>query len=111
MTRTTRISWWLIVGLSALLAVNHAVLIFVLDDPVLFCGFAGMNAIAVLVLINGYPQRLTWAWWAVWIEVATIASVAAVGDGSDDTGLRVSYGVVAVVIAVAQLRTRRWFRG
>lgn len=112
MNGIARISWWILLVLSALAALNHVVLIFAEDNTLAFGAFAGVNALATLVLWFGYRERRIWAWWGVWFEILSLAIVAIAGDPtnpSSESALQISYGVVAGVMALAQLGTLKWF--
>ncbi len=112
MTGIARISWWVLLVLSALAALNHFMLIFVEDNTLAFGAFAGLNALATLVLWFGYREKAIWAWWGVWFEILALALVAIAGDPtspSTDSGLQIAYGAVAAVMAAAQLGALRSF--
>ena len=112
MTGIARISWWVLLVLSALATLNHVGLIFAEDNTLAFGAFAGLNALATVVLWFGYRERKFWAWCGVWFEILSLALVAIAGDptnSSADSGLQIGYGAVAAVMAVAQLGTLRSF--
>ncbi len=112
-TGTARISWWALLVLSALAALNHFVLIFAEDNTLAFGAFAGLNALATVVLWFGYREKGIWAWWGIWFEILSLALVAIVGDptnSASDSGLQIAYGVVAGVMAVAQFGTLKSFK-
>lgn len=113
MTGITRISWWVLLVLSALATLNHFMLIFVEDNTLAFGAFAGLGALATVVLWFGYRDKALWAWWGVWFQVLSLALVATAGDptnASADSGLQVAYGVLAGVMALAQVGTWKWFQ-
>ena len=113
MTGIARISWWVLLVLSALATLNHFILIFVEDNTLAFGAFAGLNALATVVLWFGYRDKAFWAWWGVWFEVLSLALVAIAGDptnASADTGLQIAYGAVAGVLALAQLGALKSFK-
>src|SRR5918998_860755 len=98
MTGTARISWLVLLVLSALAALNHFTLLFVEDNTLAFGAFAGLNALATLVLWFGYRDQAFWAWWGIWFQVLSLALVAIAGDptnASADSGLQIAYGTVA----------------
>jgi hypothetical protein len=112
MTGVARISWWVLLVLSALMGLNHFMLIFVEDNTLAFGAFAGLNALAALVLWFGYREKAMWAWWGIWFEILALALVAIVGDPtapSTDSVLQIAYGAVAAVLAAAQFGTLRSF--
>lgn len=113
MTGICRISWSILLALSALAAVNHLLLIFAEDNTLAFGAFAGLNALATLVLWFGYRDKALWAWWGVWFQVLSLALVAIAGDPTNqsmDSGLQIAYGAIAGVMALAQLGTWKWFQ-
>ncbi len=113
MTGTVRISWWVLLVLSALATLNHFLLIFAEDNTLAFGAFAGLNALATVVLWFGYRDKAFWAWWGVWFQVLSLALVAIGGDptnSSTDSGLQIAYGAVAGVMALAQIGTLKWFQ-
>lgn len=113
MTGLARLSWWVLLVLSALATVNHFMLIFVEDNTLAFGAFAGLNALAVVVLWFGYREKRIWAWWGVWFEILSLALVAIAGDPTNpsaDAALQIAYGSVAGVMALAQLGTLKSFK-
>lgn len=113
MTGIARISWTILLALSALAALNHFMLMFVEDNTLAFGAFAGLNALATVVLWFGYRSKALWAWWGVWFQVLALALVAIVGDptnSSTDSGLQVAYGAVVGVMALAQFGAVKWFQ-
>ncbi len=67
--------WILAVVVSALATLNHFVLIFILDQPILFIGWTVFNLYACLVLWFPFRQRAQWAWWVSWVLVIAFASI------------------------------------
>jgi len=67
--------WILLLVVSVLATLNHLVLIFVLDQPLLFIGWTAFNLFACLVLWFPFRQGERWAWVALWIMVIAFASV------------------------------------
>lgn len=113
MTGIARISWTTLLALSALATLNHFMLMFVEENTLAFGAFAGLNALAAVVLWFGYRDKALWAWWGVWFQVLALALVAIVGDptnASTDSGLQVAYGAVAGVMALAQFGALKWFQ-
>jgi hypothetical protein len=112
MTGVARVSWWVLLVLSALGTLNHFLLIFVEDNTLAFGAFAGLNALATVVLWFGYRDKALWAWGGVWFQVLSLALVAIAGDPTSpatDAALQIAYGAVAGVMAVAQVGTSKWF--
>lgn len=113
MTGIARISWWVLLVLSALATLNHFTLIFAQDNTLAFGAFAGLNALATVVVWFGYRDKAFWAWWGVWFEALSLALVAIAGDPttpSTDSGLQIAYGSVAGVMALAQFGTLKSFK-
>jgi hypothetical protein len=113
MTGIARVSWWVLLVLSALATLNHFMLIFAEDNVLAFGAFAGLNALATVVLWFGYRDQAFWAWWGVWFEVLALALVAIAGDPTNpsaDSGLQIAYGAVAGVMALAQFGTLKSFK-
>ena len=113
MTGLARISWWVLLVLSALAALSHFMLIFAEDNTLAFGAFAGLNALATVVLRFGYRDKAFWAWWGVWFEILSLALVAIAGDPtvpSTDSGLQIAYGSAAGVMVLAQFGTLKSFK-
>lgn len=113
MMGTARISWWVLLALSASATLNHVLLIFAEDNTLAFGAFAGLNALTTVTLWFGYRDQVLWAWWGVWFQVLSLALVAIAGDPTNpamDSGLQIAYGAVAGVMALAQLGTLQGFR-
>lgn len=64
----------LLLVVAVLMALNHLVLIFALNQPVLFIGWTAFNLYALLVLWFPFRQGERWAWGATWILVIALAS-------------------------------------
>ena len=71
-----RIGWFLLLVLSALMALNHLVLIFVQNEPTLFTGYTAFNLYAFLILLIPFRQGIKWAWMATWIFPVGLALAA-----------------------------------
>jgi hypothetical protein len=52
---------------AALMTLNHSVLSFVLDEPILFMGYAAFNLYALVVIALPLSRRERWAWYTTWI--------------------------------------------
>lgn len=74
-----KIGWIILVIFAALMMLNHFVLIFFLDEPVLFTGYAAFNLYALLVILIPFRRIEKWAWLATWILPVGLALPAA-GD-------------------------------
>src|SRR5258706_15748747 len=99
--------WLILLVSAALMALNHIGLIFFLDQPVLFTGFAAFNLYALLVIYIPFRRGERWAWYATWILPIGFALPAATNLGNP--GLAMFYFAVAGVCAVGLLLTMREF--
>jgi len=99
--------WIILLVLAALMALNHFGLIFFLDEPVLFTGFAAFNLYAFLVIYIPFRRGEKWAWYATWILPIGFALPAATDPG--DPGIAIFYYAVAGVCLLGLLLTMRDF--
>ena len=106
LTRNFRFkSGWIILLVSAaLMALNHLSLMFILDNPTLFAGFAAFNLYAFLVILIPFRRGEKWAWVATWILPIGLALPAAT-----DPGIAIYYYAVAGVCVLGLLLTMRDF--
>ena len=88
---------------AALMILNHSVLIFALDNPVLFMGYAAFNLYALIVIAIPFRRHETWAWYATWILPIGLALPAT------DPKLAPFYSIVAAACVLGLLLTRRDF--
>ena len=88
---------------AALMTLNHSVLLFALDEPVLFMGYAAFNLYALLVIAIPFRRHEKWAWYATWILPIGLALPAT------DPKLAPFYSIVAAACVVGLLLTRRDF--
>jgi hypothetical protein len=91
---------------AALMTLNHAVLMFVLDDPVLFLGYAAFNLYALLVIAIPFRRHEKWAWYATWILPIGLAAAALAGDPNITLFY---YGVAAACVLGLLLTMREFF--
>ena len=98
--RTTRfnVGWMLLLGISILMTLNHVVLIFFMNEPALFIGWAAFNLYATLVLWIPFRRGERWAWFFSWISVIALASLIAF-----DSQVGPFYLGAAVLMAVGLL--------
>lgn len=89
---------------AGLMTLNHVGLIFALDEPVLFMGFAAFNLYALLVIAIPFRRHERWAWWAVWILPIGLAAPA-----FTDRNIALFYYPVAAVCVLGLLLTMRDF--
>ena len=87
---------------ATLVTLNHAVLLFVLDEPVLFLGYTAYNLYALLVIAMPFQARERWAWYGTWILPVGLGATAALVD---DPAIVPFYAVVAVVCGLGLLLT------
>lgn len=62
-----KIGRFILLAAAALMTLNHASMIFVLDKPTLFTGFAAFTLYASLVIYIPFHRREKWAWYTTWI--------------------------------------------
>lgn len=96
--------WMLLIVAAALMALNHFVLIFALDEPTLFIGYAAFNAYSLTVLYIPFRRREKWAWYATWILPVGLAAPAY--TASD---IAIMYYTVAAVCVAGLLLTMPYF--
>ena len=98
-------SGWIILLLSAaLMTLNHFVLMFVLDDPALFIGWAAFNFYALLVIAIPFRRLEIWAWYASWVLPIGLAAGAFTAPD-----IALFYYAVAAAGALGLLLTIRGF--
>jgi hypothetical protein len=88
---------------AALMTLNHLSLMFILDDPVLFLGYAAFNLYALLVIAIPFRRCEKWAWYATWILPIGLALPAT------DPKLAPFYSIVAAACVLGLLLTMRDF--
>jgi hypothetical protein len=89
---------------AALMTLNHFGLIFALDEPVLFTGFAAFNLYAMVVIAIPFRRLEKWAWYATWILPIGLAAPA-----FTDPNIALLYYAVAAVCVLGLLLTMRGF--
>lgn len=100
------VGWILLLVAAGLMTLNHVVLFFALDEPILFLGYALFNIFAMAVLVVPFRRREWWAFCTTWLLPLGLA-VPGILDGA----LAFLYLPVAVISAVALLLTVRGFNG
>ena len=105
-TSSTRfkIGWIALLVSAALMTLTHFSLIFILDEPVLFTGFAFFNLYALLVVLIPFRRAEKWAWTATWLLPIGLALPAAL-----DPDILFFYFAVAAVCVLGLLLTMRDF--
>ncbi|MCL4562997.1 MAG: hypothetical protein M1281_20585 [Chloroflexi bacterium] len=101
-----KIGWLILVVLAALMALNHFALIFFLDEPVLFTGFAVFNLYALVVILLPFRQGEKWAWLITWLLPIGLALPAAT-----DPNIATFYFGVAAFCMLGLLLTMQMFFG
>ena len=71
-----KIGWILLLVCAGLMALNHFVLIFALDEPTLFIGYTAFSFYSLAVLYIPFRQRERWAWYTTWILPIGLAAPA-----------------------------------
>ena len=92
---------------AALMTLNHVGLMLVLDNRVLFMGYAAFNLYALLVVAIPFRRRETWAWYATWILPIGLAASAALAADPDITLFY--YGIAAAGVLGLLLTMRGFF--
>ena len=99
-----KVGWILLLVVSALMTLNHLVLIFALNQPTLFIGWTAFNLYACLVLWIPFRRGERWAWSSTWILVIAFASMIFV-----DTQIGKYYLGAAAILVVGLLLTASTF--
>jgi hypothetical protein len=94
---------------AALMTLNHVVIIFVLDDPVLFLGYTAFTLYALVVIAIPFRRCEKWAWYATWILPIGLAAVAALSGDPNITPFY--YGTAAACVLGLLLTMREFFAG
>jgi hypothetical protein len=94
---------------AGLMALNHGVLLFVLDNPVLFLGYAAFNIYALVVIAIPFRRHEKWAWYATWILPIGLAVSAALA--ADANIMPFYYAVAAACVLGLLLTMRDFFAG
>jgi hypothetical protein len=109
-TKLAKVAWGILLVLSVLGALNHAVGVFAIaekdPEPLMFAVFACLNLYATAVLLGPYRRGEMWAWLVTWVEVAAFALVYPL------TGPEVGrwYLIGAVIAALAQAASLPLFK-
>jgi hypothetical protein len=96
--------WIMLLVAAALMALNHIGLIFALDEPILFTGFAAFNLYALVVIAIPFRRHERWAWYATWILPIGLAAPA-----FTDPNIALFYYAVAGACVLGLLLTMRDF--
>lgn len=87
-----KFGWVALLISVALMVVTHFSLIFILDEPVLFTGFAVFNLYALIVILIPFRRGEKWAWVTTWLLPIGLALPAAL-----DPDIMIFYFAVAAV--------------
>ena len=93
-----KISWIALLISAALMSLTHFSLIFILDEPVLFTGFALFNLYALLVILIPFRRGEKWAWATTWLLPIGLALPAAL-----DPDILFFYFAVAAICVLGLL--------
>lgn len=94
--------WIILLAAAGLMMLNHVVLFFAEDEPVLFAGFAAFTAYALVVIAVPFRQRERLAWYAGWIQPIGLAAPAALAN---DPNIAPFYYAVAAASVVGLFLT------
>jgi hypothetical protein len=89
---------------AALMALMHFSLIFFLDEPVLFTGFAVFNIYALIVIWIPFRRGEKWAWMTTWLLPIGLALPAAL-----DPDIMIFYFAVAAVCVLGLVLSMQAF--
>jgi hypothetical protein len=91
---------------AALMTLNHAALMFVLDEPVMFLGYTAFTLYALVVIAIPFRRCEKWAWYATWILPVGLAGAAGLAA---DPNITLFYYGVAAACGLGLLLTMRDF--
>jgi hypothetical protein len=96
---------WIALLISAtLMTLGHFSLIFILDEPVLFTGFAVFNLYALIVILIPFRRGEKWAWMTTCLLPIGLALPAA-----SDPDIAIYYFAVAAVCVLGLVLTMQDF--
>jgi hypothetical protein len=100
-----KIGWIILLVSAALVTLGHLSMIFILDEPNLFTGFAAFTLYSFIVILNPFRRGEKWAWLTTWILPVGLAIPAAT-----DPNIAIYYfGIVAVCVLGLLLTMRDFF--
>jgi hypothetical protein len=101
-----KIGWWILVVLSALMAIGHLSLMFTIaDDFVLFAGWSGFSLYGLAVFFWPFRQGESWAWNVSWLHPLVFLSPL-----NGDANIAPYYTGIAVLFGIGLLLTRSAFK-
>lgn len=101
-----RAGWIMLLVSAGLMTLNHGVMMFAPDNPVLFVGYAAFTLYALVIIAIPFRLHEKWAWYATWILPVGLAVPAALAN---DPNLAPFYYAVATACVVGLLLTMRDF--
>jgi hypothetical protein len=99
-----KFGWIALLVSAALMALMHFSLIFILDEPVLFTGFAVFNLYALIVILIPFRRGEKWAWMTTWLLPIGLALPATL-----DPDIMTFYFVIAAVCIVGLVLSMQTF--
>ena len=96
--------WILLLFAAGLMALNHFMMIFVLDEATLFIGYTVFSFYALVVLLIPFRRYERWAWYCTWLLPVGLAAPAYL-----NTEIAIMYYTVAAVCVAGLLLTRPEF--
>ena len=99
-----KFGWVALLISAALMTLTHFSLIFILDEPVLFTGFAVFNLYALIVILIPFRRFEKWAWLTTWLLPIGLALPAAL-----DPDIMFFYFAVAAVCVLGLLLSLQIF--
>ena len=99
-----KVGWGILLIISALMLLVHFSLIFILDEPTLFAGFAAFNLYSFVVILIPFRRLEQWTWWITWVLPIGLAIPAAT-----DPNIAIYYLGIAIVCVEGLLLTMQEF--
>jgi hypothetical protein len=99
-----KVGWIILLIIAALTTLMHFGLIFFLDEPVLFTGFAAFNLYAFTVILIPFRRGEKWAWITTWVLPVGLALPAI-----NDPDIALYYFAIAALCILGLLLTMRDF--
>jgi hypothetical protein len=99
-----KFGWVALLISAALMTLTHFSLIFILDEPDLFTGFAFFNLYALLVILIPFRRGEKWAWVTTWLLPIGLALPAAL-----DPDIMIFYFAVAALCVLGLLLSMQPF--
>jgi hypothetical protein len=100
-----KIGWIILLIAAGLMTLNHVVLFFAEDEPVLFAGFAAFTAYALVLIALPFRRRERWAWFATWTLPMGLATPWLAAPASTDATIAILYYSIAAACVLGLLVT------